>query len=947
MMAIVTRWRSQTKRQIFVLRRNKDGSLYAYQSESDSELVVMNSADQFFPELREAEAYLIDVSGFRNPEPELFSQVITLRGQGFTRKVKILYCSSALKSSGKAIAIPIKEDGTDNDILHLDWDLFKRAEQIVYTGTYWQGTPYTSCIAKEVRTLYVEPGAVFAGRVIDDGNLLMRGSMYDEMIKDHKGNKIVYRRGRSSWQTALMLSDDNEPLWEEMKPLLVKQIERANRPAAMRTDLLGNHQAREELAEWQPLLCPDNGRSAPYYTYFLVREAAEDLRRQIMSCHYDNVVTRVMLPPLEGQEDRVVVPNGTDKLDKSVVIGFPVQGTECMMAVQNVLTPPGDGTECAQIRMMRRDQEDKGMCDRVDDALMGDYDIVSCYENIKMAKCEVENARVPHQQLVDEVFILVTQIFDKDQICRIPHDLATLLKRDYDGDILMFVSGVDNPQLWLEVHSWPRYAAGKVEKHKSWIGRKKSGEVVDLRHTAMSIFRTNFVGWATTLAAIIWSMPEKHHTQIAASLGLKEPELINVYYQQYMSANPVKKVLALRAYVDWLVQVGTDVFKAWTEAEGLRKQLSTLGHILRDEDSGYGWDATFMNARRHGWLSRGGDGFGPDFKDENGVQLWADPRFEGMVYKIMRFTLGMVEFKDSDPAESLSYFANWVRQPEKDVLDAVEAYYTGWYNRVTRVNVVQARRRRRKLGQKVRSDEGNSALKQFKVSEQAEFERGFVRFALRKTWRHLPKGKAKRLIDEVLFLERPFAGLPVARNRVEAILATSDIPEGQQKALMSRLSDELFLEWADALWYHTHQAERSDVKHHGTAPFWCLRMEVLKAMLAPERVNIAIKANEAAAAMTDMKLVGLNFTMEGRDLPNPFEARTAQVIVRDRQRMSLDAVGFETGADVGKGFNKNQLGLFPLGERRAWLMKPGEVHLYYWRPIQGTASGILITPVGD
>jgi hypothetical protein len=932
-MATVTQFQSSIRRKVFVLREEEKG-LYAYQPEVGGEQVITNSADQYFDELREAGAVLVDVSRFQNPGPEILSGVINLRAEGYRKKARILYCGSAMKG-GKAIAIPLKEDGSNNDILCRDWKLLKDVGKIVYTGPYFQGTPYGAAAAKDLKVWIVPVGTVFAGRVIDDGNMIISGTVFDQMTKDHGGSKVVYRKqGRSSWMTAYLLDTANDPLWGEIKPLLVKQIDRANAPANMRNDLLDEHKFREELCQLQPMLSPgdDSGvGSHPYFTHFLVRQAQEDLRRNVMSIHWENIVTRVMMPPIEGQETDLVLPDGSESHSKSVVIGFPVQGTECMMAVDNVLLPEGDGTQVAQLRLMGREIFVKGMAERRPDDLMEGYDIVCCAENIKMASNTVEYARRPHVEVFDELFVLVTQVYGEDQICRVPKTLAELLKRDYDGDLLQFVPGVTYPELFAEVWGWPRYEAAKVKKEKSWIKYTKK-EVIDLRWLAMSIMCTNFIGWATTMAAIVWSMPDEVQKPIIADQKLTEPDLINQYYPEYMSTEPTEMLLALKVHMDSQIQIGTDVFKVWQAAQGLREHLSRLQTLLRGRDNA-NWDAPHMRAAIEAWFARGGDESGPVFYDDDGLNIFVDPRFKGMVNEIIRFTMPMIQFPEEDPAEPLARYLNWVAEPDRDTKAAVGRFYSGWFDRANRINL-----------------DDDDEFQQFKIAEQAEFEREFVHFRMRTVWRHLPKGNTKDEIEEILFLERPFSGLVIARRRVEAVLAMADdIPEGQAKALKERLGEESFLEFAAALWYFTHAAERSGVKHHGTAPFWAIRKEVLMELLKPERVDVHIKANVAQADRSSLRLIGVNYTMKDRVLDNPFKASVATVIVSDRKRKALIAEGFETGADVSRGFPRDQVGLFDLNDKRSWLLDDGDVYSFFWREVKSSSGAIDVTamPVID
>ena len=537
----------------------------------------------------------------------------------------------------------------------------------------------------------------------------------------------------------------------------------------------------------------------------------------------------------------------------------------------------------------------------------------------------------PHVEIFDELFVLVTQVYEKDQICRVPKTLAELLKRDYDGDLLQFVPGVTYPELFAEVWGWPRYEAAKVKKEKSWIKYTRK-ETIDLRWLAMSIMCTNFIGWATTMAAIVWSMPDEVQKPVIAELRLTEPDLINSYYPEYMSTEPTEMLLALKVHMDSQIQIGTDVFKVWQAAQGLRQHLSRLQMLLRGREHA-NWDAAFMRAAVEAWFARGGDESGPVFYDDDDLNIFVDPRFKGMVNEVIRFTMPMIQFPEEDPAEPLARYLNWVLEPDKDTLGAIGKYYNGWFSRASRINL-----------------DDDTAFQQFKIAEQAEFEREFVRFGMRTVWRHLPKGNSKDEIEEILFLERPFSGLPVARRRVEAVLAMDkDIPAGQAAALLKRLGDERFLEWASALWFYTHKAERSGVKHHGTAPFWSVRKETLMELLKPERVDANIEANKQPDDRSALRLIGVNYTMKDRVLSNPFRASVATIIVSDRKRKALIAEGFPTDADVSRGFPKNQIGLFDLNDRRCWLLDDGVVQAYVWRRVKNSSGAIDITamPVAD
>jgi hypothetical protein len=870
-----------------VLPEETAPALHAFMSSPDNVRDLPYAACWFYPEL--SEFALVNFGALRQPPAWAFMKPIVLHGgEHDGRKVQARYCGSALKSTGTLVAM-----FGDHDPIVDAWGLLRDANRAVYTGPWFQSG--ISAILRDAKVFYTDWSTgldrrtgrrrkpVFVGKetktpyYVGEGTILMTKSAIAEILKHSTAAKFdLDRQARATYLLDSLLSDENEFLFEELIPGLQRGIDMANNPALMTMAVIEEDSFRAKLLEHCPGLDGDAGKH-PYIAHHIVARHAEFVRRAATSHRYQDATTRVAIPSPNGEV--VLSGKNVDERFKDIVlVRQPSISPNAAMAVHATVDGPWrkwiEELVVVQIRLLSRDIFIKGLVIVVPDGDLGEYDIVTAGDNVKLSPEPLHRARRKRVAVHSELFCLVTQVYKPGMAIAVPASLMARMEGDFDGDLVQVIpcSG-QYGEFWKEVYSFPRWDTAKAAKEPWWIVKKKG---IDMRPAVMREHRAQLMGQAVNEASHVATLDQGRLKALADALGLREPKLINEDYPQWMSPTPRKwRPLAALAWVAWLAQMATDTPKAAAWGESVREGVGAIRTIRTNNFDG--WEATFASAKRNNWFSLGLDI--PEIK----------PEWRGMIYKIMRHVVPHIKWMKLDPVAPLSHFAIWVPFPDEGLAKAVGSFYRMFCMRVKRVNVEDT--------------QPGGALDLFKREAKRLCERAFVQWAAQNAAVHFPKCPERVQLRSELFTDEVFMGIDSCRAAVADLGAQMvekrGAPQGMVDALLRKLGPENELVWAQAIWWRAHyDVEREDkrIKYHGTMPFWCLREEMLLKVLEPKRTAFHASRRKAPT----IPIIGVQYAVPEGLPDGEMEIKLARrLITRDgnklaRRRVVVTAEGLVT-----------------------------------------------------
>ncbi len=320
------------------------------------------------------------------------------------------------------------------------------------------------------------------------------------------------------------------------------------------------------------------------------------------------------------------------------------------------------GMEVAQYTLCSPRFMAKGNIGVVADDVLGNYDIVICTEDVKMAANGVSNARQSLCLDGHDSYLGLTQYWAAGSSIGINAAFWKVMGGDFDGDGAAVVDCSERPALWNAVGKLPEQPTYKLIKTNSaWSkGDMRARMIVKSLECAV------IVGFATNVAAATFAVRDR--ALLAKAIGYD--------------------VAALDKELNNLIKIGTDGFKADVDTEKAEKRCAVLQSAIQKAlGKGAPWCSWSKDtyAFRHAVPQFAHLGM-KDKSEE--ARICIPATMDGTVPQICKITLPQIDrfLTVQIEAKPLMAFDNWADECSESLIIEAEALQTQYNFRVKQTN---------------------------------------------------------------------------------------------------------------------------------------------------------------------------------------------------------------------------------------------------------------------
>jgi hypothetical protein len=379
--------------------------------------------------------------------------------------------------------------------------------------------------ADTLRVGIYKPGRQTKAGPVEDGFGYIKKSLVDQFARKERIELGTSRDNWTFWQRL-----NWQDIRDEMIPLINKSLENVSDPAKKLVDAPHSYDQKKSLYDANKGIIEH-----PFVAAALNRTAQLYFARLCSSVN------------LNGNY-RTAVPTSAE------TICWPGHSGNIIQAVHVAANAAEENRilsmEVAQITIATRDFMTKGCVGIVPDELMGEYDILVCSEDIKMASAGVDKLRKEPYVDLENVVVPFIQIWSSKSLVGVNAKWAkNKMGLDHDGDAVRLVDCNELPCLWNSIRNLPEGETPKLPKSKRLLSEG------DLRSEMIYKSMVNLVVQATNVSGSTFMVADR--TLLAAQLGHTS-------------------VSALDARLNFFVKVVTDGFMTDVDQAAVAKEIAIL-----------------------------------------------------------------------------------------------------------------------------------------------------------------------------------------------------------------------------------------------------------------------------------------------------------------------------------------------------------------------------------
>lgn len=473
----------------------------------------------------------------------------------------------------------------------------------------------------DLKVKVIKPGELWNGMPVEDGFGYVSATVAAATYNGRR--KIELNTAKDSfhfWQRMKWTAE----LEAEVMPIIEKSVLEAANPANWLTHNSSAMDDKKALVELEPLMLEH-----PFVANALVRTSKEMAIRLTTTVN-TNSVTRLAVP---------TTCKSIALVGKWAMSRHPLEswGNIRALEIKSALKSEIDriaAMEVVQYTMTNSQMMAKGCLGIVDDSLMNGYDVVLCYEDIKMGKVA---------ELMANTYLGFTMYWAAGSSLGISAKYFKAMNGDFDGDNVALTNCENLPVLWDQISKFPEQDSFKLPKSKNQLSGRAPMIVRSME---------NLVGFATNVAATTFAMEDRAF--LASRLGYTDEA-------------------AMDRQLSFFVKTGTDGYKTEVDTVAVSKQVgivqSNLATLLGKCAPWTGWrkdDWSFthgfpcVNVRK-----------GADLKDPAN-KTGIPSHFDGTIAHIARATMPNVEtvLKTRISARPLNEFKNWAVNVAAELLES-------------------------------------------------------------------------------------------------------------------------------------------------------------------------------------------------------------------------------------------------------------------------------------